>query len=84
MSKPIQHLDTTGLFCPEPIMLLHEKMDNLTTGDRLYLICTDPTAERDVARFCQFLGHHLIETVCDTNNTQKKWQFLIEKVADKQ
>lgn len=72
-------LDTSGLYCPEPIMLLHEKMDALEAGQRVNLICTDPTAQRDVKRFCQFLGHQLV--VCEECEvgSSKQWQFVIEK-----
>lgn len=80
MKQPdIQTLDTSGLYCPEPIMLLHEKMDSLSMGERLCLICTDPTAERDVKRFCQFLGHTLVSFEVLDHSEQKHWQFVIQK-----
>lgn len=75
----IQTLDTSGLYCPEPIMLLHEKMDALKVGDSLRLICTDPTAERDVKRFCQFLGHTLVACEVFDDSEKKNWQFVIQK-----
>jgi len=54
-------LDTTGLYCPEPIMLMHNKVRDMTSGQVLKVIATDPATTRDVPKFCQFLGHELLE-----------------------
>lgn len=52
-------LDTSGLLCPEPIMLLHQKVEELSSGDQIHLIATDPASQRDVEKFCRFLPHQL-------------------------
>ena len=54
-------LDTTGLYCPEPIMLMHTKVRDTTPGQVLKVIATDPATTRDVPKFCQFLGHQLLQ-----------------------
>ena len=54
-------LDTTGLYCPEPIMLMHNKVRDMTAGQVLKVVATDPATTRDVPKFCQFLGHELID-----------------------
>lgn len=53
-------LDTTGLYCPEPIMLMHNKVRDLQAGDVLKVVATDPATTRDVPKFCSFLGHELL------------------------
>ena len=53
-------LDTTGLRCPEPVMLLHNKMRGLGAGQVLKLIASDPSTQRDVPKFCLFLEHELL------------------------
>lgn len=53
-------LDTTGLYCPEPIMLMHNQVRDMVTGQILKVIATDPATTRDVPKFCQFLGHELL------------------------
>lgn len=58
-------LDTSGLYCPEPIMLMHNKVRDMTSGDILKVIATDPATTRDVPKFCQFLGHELVKQVSD-------------------
>ena len=55
-----EHIDATGLKCPEPVMLLHAAIRRLGPGDELTLDATDPSTERDVPNFCEFLGHSLL------------------------
>ena len=59
--KPDHILDATGLFCPEPVMLLHNKIRDMAAGDTVQVLATDPSTERDIPKFCQFLGHELLE-----------------------
>jgi tRNA 2-thiouridine synthesizing protein A len=54
-------LDATGLVCPEPVMLLHGKVRDMAPGELLEVRATDPSTERDIPKFCQFLGHTLVE-----------------------
>ncbi|HSG62371.1 MAG TPA: sulfurtransferase TusA [Pseudomonadales bacterium] len=53
-------LDATGLLCPEPVMLLHNKVRDMSVGQTLRIIATDPSTQRDIPKFCLFLGHELI------------------------
>lgn len=55
------HLDTTGLICPEPIMLLHRTMRQAASGERIEVLATDPATTRDIPNFCRHLGHQLLE-----------------------
>ncbi len=57
---PDDVLDATGLICPEPIMLLHNKIRDLPAGGLLKIIATDPSTQRDIPKFCNFLNHQLI------------------------
>ncbi len=54
------HLDATGLLCPEPVMMLHNKVRDMAPGEVLEVRATDPSTERDIPKFCQFLGHTLL------------------------
>ena len=55
-------LDASGLFCPEPVMMLHTKVRELAAGDVLKVIATDPSTQRDIPKFCLFLEHQLLES----------------------
>lgn len=54
------HLDAQGLFCPEPVMMLHNKVRDMKSGDLLTVVATDPSTTRDIPKFCNFLGHELV------------------------
>ena len=53
-------INAQGLFCPEPVMMLHSKINEIPSGDVVFISATDPSTKRDIARFCQFLGHELL------------------------
>lgn len=55
-------LDARGLRCPEPVMLLHARVRRLAPGAELEVIATDPSTQRDIAAFCEHLGHRLLES----------------------
>ena len=57
---PDHLLDAVGLLCPEPVMMLHNKVRDMSEGQVLKVIATDPSTTRDIPKFCAFLGHELI------------------------
>ena len=77
-NKPEHLLDARGLFCPEPVMLLHKKIREINGGEILVLIATDPSTTRDVPKFCHFLGHELISSAED----DKFFRYAIRKSTD--
>lgn len=54
-------LNTSGLLCPEPVMMLHKAVKEVAIGEVIEVIATDPSTQRDIPKFCLFLGHELIE-----------------------
>ena len=52
-----EELDTRGLRCPEPLLLLRNRMRTLAVGRRLYVVATDPASVRDFEQYSRFLGH---------------------------
>ncbi|MGB1239940.1 MAG: sulfurtransferase TusA [Pseudomonadales bacterium] len=59
-------LDTQGLYCPEPVMMLHNQIRDMASGQTLLVQASDPSTQRDIPKFCTFLGHELIEQ-CEQN-----------------
>ncbi len=53
-------LDTSGLNCPEPVMMLHKAVREMSAGDIVEVIATDPSTTRDIPKFCSFLEHELL------------------------
>ncbi len=61
-------LDTSGLLCPEPVMMLHKAVKELAEGNVIKVIATDPSTTRDIPKFCLFLGYELIKQEADEKN----------------
>ena len=72
---PDAQLDARGLYCPEPVMLLHNAVRDLAAGDLLEVLATDPSTQRDIPKFCHFLGHELMLEEQDGD----EFRFLIRK-----
>lgn len=53
-------LDTSGLYCPEPVMMLHNIIRDMASGETVEVIATDPSTQRDIPKFCTFLSHPLL------------------------
>lgn len=68
-------LDACGLFCPEPVMLLHTKVRELGAGEVLKVTATDPSTQRDIPKFCLFLEHQLL----DSSEQDGTYTYVIRK-----
>lgn len=56
-------------------MLLHKKVRDMAPGQVLYVKATDPSTQRDIPRFCAFLGHELIEQL----QQEDSYEYYIRK-----
>lgn len=70
-----KYLDTSGLLCPEPVMMLHKLMRETAAGEVIEVTATDPSTTRDIPKFCHFLGHELLEQV----ERDKRYVFYLRK-----
>ena len=68
-------VNALGLICPEPIMLLHKAIRDSDSGDLIELVASDKSTERDVEKFCEFLGHQLVENKV----TKDSLYFAVQK-----
>lgn len=68
-----KHLDTSGLLCPEPVMMLHSAVRDLEAGQVLQVLATDPSTTRDIPKFCRFLGHQLLQQ----KELEQSYQYVI-------
>lgn len=68
-------LDLKGFNCPIPAIRTKKKLRQLTAGDRLEVICTDPLSQIDIPFVIQQTGHRLISvSVADSDI----FTFIIE------
>ena len=78
MDKDPDHvLDATGLLCPEPVLLLHNHIRDIAVGETLHVVATDPSTERDIPKFCTFLGHELLRQA----RVDDEFHYLLRKQA---
>jgi tRNA 2-thiouridine synthesizing protein A len=79
MKEQIQkYLDTRGLLCPEPVMLLHKAVREIAVGDVIEVMATDPSTLRDIPKFCHFLGHELLAQ----EESKTHYVFYIKKAKE--
>ncbi|WP_343598029.1 sulfurtransferase TusA [Acinetobacter sp.] len=79
-TAPVTELNTRGLYCPDPIMMLRQALRKLQSGDVVEVFATDPSTSWDIPRFCVHMGHELVlqEEVLDDKN-QKEYHYLVKK-----
>lgn len=68
-------LDTLGLRCPEPVMMVRKTIRTMQPGETLLIIADDPATTRDIPGFCRFMEHQLVSQ----ETTQIPFQYLIKK-----
>jgi len=56
-----KELDTRGLNCPLPILKAKKALAELTSGQTLKVVATDPSSIRDFQAFARQTGNELIE-----------------------
>lgn len=53
-------VDAKGLRCPEPLMVVRNRMMDMQSGEIIKVEATDPSTSWDFANFCKFLHHELV------------------------
>ncbi|MCY4127709.1 MAG: sulfurtransferase TusA [Gammaproteobacteria bacterium] len=54
-------VDTRGLWCPEPLIIVRNRVREMSSGEELFIQATDPSTHRDFTNFCRFMGHELVK-----------------------
>ena len=71
-------LDTKGLLCPMPVIKTQNKIQTLSTGDRVLVEATDPGVMHDIPAWCRINGHKVI----DQYQKDKTFYLFIEVLHD--
>lgn len=69
------NLDARNLNCPLPILRTKKALKDLSAGDTLEILATDPGSVKDLQAFCMQTGNELISS--DENGGE--FQFVIRK-----
>ena len=75
VDNPDHTLDVIGLRCPEPLMMVRQKMRKIELGETLLVIADDHSTTRDIPSYCRFIEHDLI--LSETEDSP--YRYLIKK-----
>ena len=61
MQQPDREVDARGLNCPLPILRTKKALNDMSSGQILRVLATDPGAVRDFQAFARQTGDELVE-----------------------
>lgn len=70
-----QELDARGLNCPLPILRAKKSISQISSGQVLRVVATDPGAVKDFDAFCKQTGNALLSS----SQNGGEFVFLIKK-----
>lgn len=77
MSNFDKELDARGLNCPLPILRAKKALNDLSGGQVLRIIATDPGSVKDFQAFARQTGNELLES----GEANGEFTFLIKKAS---
>ncbi len=72
---PDRELDARGLNCPLPILRTKKALNEMTGGQTLHVVATDPGSVRDFQAFARQTGHELLSSTAN----EGEFRFLLRK-----
>jgi tRNA 2-thiouridine synthesizing protein A len=73
--ETVQTLDLTGLACPMPVVKVSKAVKEISSGQIIEAITSDPGALTDFPAWARTSGNEIIKTVSEGNHTR----FYIKK-----
>ena len=70
-----KELDARGLNCPLPILRTKKALTDMSSGQVLRIMATDPGAVKDFQAFCKQTGNALLSSNTDNN----EFVFFMQK-----
>jgi tRNA 2-thiouridine synthesizing protein A len=68
-------VDARGQSCPGPLVSLAKALKDVSSGDLLELLATDPGSRSDVPSWAEISGNELLES----NEAEGEFRYLIRK-----
>ena len=75
IKRPNKELDCQGLACPLPILKTRKAIDELSSGQILKLVCSDPGSVNDLTSWSSSTGHIILSS----NEEDGIYIYLIQK-----
>ncbi len=63
MTEIQKEVDARGLNCPLPILRTKKALNDMTSGQLLRVLATDPASSRDFQAFSKQTGNALVESI---------------------
>ena len=57
----VHELDARGLLCPIPVIRTQNRIQQLSPGEQLRVIASDPGALHDIPAWCRVHGHEILD-----------------------
>ena len=70
-----KELDARGLNCPLPILRSKKSLNDMTSGQVLKVVSTDPGSVKDMQSFCKQTGNDLLAS----SEEDKSYVFYVKK-----
>jgi tRNA 2-thiouridine synthesizing protein A len=70
-----KELDARGLNCPLPILRAKKALNDMSSGQTLHIIATDPGSVKDFEAFARQTGNALLES----SEANGEFLFLLKK-----
>lgn len=70
-----KEFDASGLACPMPIVKTKKALGDMTSGQVLRVVATDPGSVCDMAAFAEQTGHQMLSS----GEEAGKYVFLLKK-----
>ena len=70
-----KEFDASGLACPLPIVKTKKALSDMSPGQVLRVVATDPGSVADMAAFAEQTGNQLLEQ----SSENKKYVFFLKK-----
>jgi tRNA 2-thiouridine synthesizing protein A len=70
-----KEFDASGLACPLPIVKTKKALQDMSSGQVLRVVATDPGSVADMAAFAEQTGNQLL----DKTTEDKKFVFFLKK-----
>ena len=67
-----RQFDAKGMKCPLPVLKARRLLKEMTPGEEIEILATDPLAPKDFEHFCETTGHQLLES------TERDGVFIIK------
>ena len=70
-----REVDARGLNCPLPILRARKSLNDMSSGQTLQIVATDPGSVKDFEAFAKQTGHELLES----NEDNGEFSFVLKK-----